>query len=208
MYMTKRLAHEKLGIIIVLHNYSSTIHSPEVTMLPKMIFAVLTIASISHATAEDFKKGPVISDFGPHAKVEHQSKLSDTTQFKVAFDLVKQAEPGQINRKIESLARFINMHAADGVPKENIQLALVIHGKAVWDVTKADAYQAKHHHPNANLILLEKLIENGVQIMICGQSAAYYNITPALLANGVNMSLSAMTEHALLQQQGYTLNPF
>ena len=36
----------------------------------------------------------------------------------------------------------------------------------------------------------------------------FYDITGGDLLPGVEMSLSAMTAHALLQQDGYTLNPF
>jgi intracellular sulfur oxidation DsrE/DsrF family protein len=47
-----------------------------------------------------------------------------------------------------------------------------------------------------------------VRIFVCGQSAAYYDVTTNDLLPGVEMALSAMTVHALLQQQGYSLNPF
>ncbi|HBH44411.1 MAG TPA: hypothetical protein DDY28_08390, partial [Hyphomonas atlantica] len=43
---------------------------------------------------------------------------------------------------------------------------------------------------------------------LCGQTAAYRDVTKADLLPGVEMSLSAMTAHAQLQQDGYTLNPF
>jgi intracellular sulfur oxidation DsrE/DsrF family protein len=47
-----------------------------------------------------------------------------------------------------------------------------------------------------------------VKIIVCGQTAAYYGVKTDELLPGVQMALSAMTAHALLQQQGYTLNPF
>jgi intracellular sulfur oxidation DsrE/DsrF family protein len=47
-----------------------------------------------------------------------------------------------------------------------------------------------------------------VQLLVCGQSAAYCDVKSDDLLPGVEMALSAMTAHALLQQQGYTLNPF
>jgi intracellular sulfur oxidation DsrE/DsrF family protein len=174
----------------------------------KALVAVFTIGLFANAMSAEFKKGPVFSEFGPHADVRHALTLSESSEFRVAFDVAKQGNPGAINKKFESLARFINMHVANGVPKENIQLALVVHGKAIWDLTKDDVFHTKHDRHNANLPLLKQLMDNGVRITVCGQSAAYYQISPDMLAKGVNMSLSAMTEHALLQQQGYTLNPF
>lgn len=56
--------------------------------------------------------------------------------------------------------------------------------------------------------LIAALIDHGVRIIVCGQSAAYYDVRTDDLLPDVEMALSAMTAHALLQQQGYTLNPF
>ena len=36
----------------------------------------------------------------------------------------------------------------------------------------------------------------------------YYDVAAEDLPDGVELMLSAMTAHALLQQDGYTLNPF
>ena len=43
---------------------------------------------------------------------------------------------------------------------------------------------------------------------ICGQSASVYGVKAEHLIEGVELELSAMTAHALLQQRGYTVNPF
>ena len=61
---------------------------------------------------------------------------------------------------------------------------------------------------NANAGLIAALIDAGVRIELCGQTAAFRDITQEDLLPGITMSLSAMTSHALLQQEGYTLNPF
>jgi intracellular sulfur oxidation DsrE/DsrF family protein len=52
------------------------------------------------------------------------------------------------------------------------------------------------------------LLGAGARIIVCGQTAAYYDVATEDLLPGVEMALSAMTVHALLQQQGFTLNPF
>ncbi|MDT3272587.1 DsrE family protein, partial [Shewanella sp. SP2S2-4] len=50
--------------------------------------------------------------------------------------------------------------------------------------------------------------DHGVKFYICGQSAAYFDLTSTSLLPGVDMALSAMTAHAILAQQGYSENPF
>ncbi|HCE21170.1 MAG TPA: hypothetical protein DF282_01490, partial [Hyphomonas sp.] len=47
-----------------------------------------------------------------------------------------------------------------------------------------------------------------VRIILCGQTAAYRDIEKSDLLPGVEIALSAMTAHAKLQQDGYSLNPF
>jgi intracellular sulfur oxidation DsrE/DsrF family protein len=118
------------------------------------------------------------------------------------------AEAGQINRKFDSLARFINMHTAAGVKPEKIELALVIHGRASIDMLTNASYKKVHNKENPNLALLSALMSHNVKVILCGQTAAAYEIEPSQLVEGAEVWLSAMTAHALLQQQGYSLNPF
>lgn len=152
------------------------------------------------AQATDFKTGPVIESFGKVSEVEGRTVIPEGSIFKVAFDISGAAEVGQLNRQFETAARFLNMHGRAGVPEENIHLALVIHGSASKDLLNTDG------NPNAPMIA--ELIKHDVKFILCGQTAAHRDITPDDLLPGVTISLSAMTAHALLQQDGYTLNPF
>ena len=61
---------------------------------------------------------------------------------------------------------------------------------------------------NGSAALIAALVDSGVEIFLCGQSAAAHGVDRDDLLPGVRMALSAMTQHALLQQRGYTLNPF
>jgi len=174
-----------------------------------MLLPLLALAQPASAQMENFKAGPVFRDFGPTAPVETDEAVPKDTQFRVAFDVSKAAEPGKINRTIESAARFINMHVAAGVPKENIHLAVVVHGGAAFDLTNQEFFAAhKEGKENASAAAIAQLQDHGVKFYLCGQSAAAHGIGNADLLPGVQMSLSAMTIHALLQQQDYTLNPF
>ena len=56
--------------------------------------------------------------------------------------------------------------------------------------------------------MLAALMDKGVRFIVCGQSAAYYDVTNDGLLPGVEMALSAMTAHAVLDTEGYALNPF
>ena len=155
----------------------------------------------------DFEYGPVFSTFGKHASVDSVSFPENQT-FKIAFDVAKAANPGEVNRKFESLARFINMHVANGVKQENLSLALVVHGSATEEMLKTANYKQRKGQPNGNETLLTALLEQGVEVIVCGQSAVAHGVEKSALIDGVKMDLSAMTAHARLAQEGYSVNPF
>ena len=164
------------------------------------------------AGPEAFTSGQTIPEFGKIAEVKVDQPVYRHHKFKVAFDVSKQADVGELNRNLVSAARFINMHTAASVKEKNIKLAIVIHGGATKDVTNEAYYSASQNgddkKSNANAALIKTLIEHGVEVYVCGQSAAFYDVDNTDLLPDVKMALSAMTAHALLQQKGYTLNPF
>jgi intracellular sulfur oxidation DsrE/DsrF family protein len=175
-----------------------------------IIIALVGVAVLGPVSAQEsaFSTGPLIKDYGPAASIEGREAIPPGTKFKVSFDVAKQAEPGKLNRTFVGSARFLNMHAKAGVPVGDMKLAVVVHGSAVHDVTNAVKYGEKHTEKNANADLIKVLLANGVEIYVCGQSATYQNVHKDDLLPGVKMSLSAMTAHAMLQQSGYTVNPF
>ena len=170
------------------------------------LFRAVSMAALvcaAPASAQDmsaFETGPVFAQFGPHAPVEGIGEVPGDTEFSIAFDVAKPADEGDRNRGFESAARFINMHVSHGVPEENIRIAVVVHGKAVNDLL------AKPDNTSADMV--QVMLGEGVRFIVCGQSAAAYGVTQDDLLPGVEMALSAMTAHALLQQRGYTVNPF
>jgi intracellular sulfur oxidation DsrE/DsrF family protein len=168
------------------------------TALAGLLLAAPAIAQTPNRDA--FTTGPVFEDFGPHAPVEGGEPLPSFSRFAIAFDVATAADDGTRNRGFESAARFINMHVAAGVPEDRIALAVVVHGKATLDLTTREG--------NASADMVEAMLARGVRFIVCGQSAAAYGVKKADLIEGVELHLSAMTAHALLQQDGYTVNPF
>jgi intracellular sulfur oxidation DsrE/DsrF family protein len=174
---------------------------------------IVTLIACSSFTAtagiDAFKSGSVIKDYGKVADVNSGLVIPAGMKFKVAFDLGSASKPAELNRGIDTLARFINMHVAAGVKFEDISVAMVVHGKAANDMTKDSFYQQLNAgQKNANKDLIAQLINNQVRFYVCGQTAAYYGITPQDLLPGVTMALSALTAHAVLAHEGYSVNPF
>ena len=167
-------------------------------------FLYLSSMPVAIAGPDDFHAGTIVKDYGKVASVPTALPLSEGTTFKVAFDVAEAAAAGSVNRRMASAARFLNMHGEAGIAVEDINVAIVVHGAAAMDLVNDERYGGE----NANAGLIAALVEAGVTIELCGQTAAYREITADDLLPGVELSLSAMTSHALLQQEGYTLNPF
>lgn len=168
----------------------------------RYLLATLLLFGITQNAVADektFTTGPVFDDYGPVASIDATMPIPPDTIFRHSFDVAAQAPAGEPNTTLVSAARFINLHARAGVPEENITVAVIVHGNAVKDVADENSASAG---------VVAALIDHGVRIIVCGQSATYRGITTDDLLPGVEMAHSAMTAHALFQQQGYTLNPF
>ena len=176
----------------------------------RAIFIALLLslgASHSFAGPDDFSTGPVIEGFGPAAVIEGSDPIPDGQAFKIAFDAAEDSD--DLNRTLVSAARFLNMNGKAGVNPNRINLAIVVHGGAVMDILSEEAHkERKDGSSNPNAPLVSALFEQNVRIILCGQTAAYRDVSLDDLLPGVEISLSAMTAHAQLQQDGYTLNPF
>lgn len=174
-----------------------------------IVAGMLALSSPAFAQDADMSFGPVFTDFGPTAAVATDMKIPKRAKFAVAFDTAKAGEVGELNRTLNTAARFVNMHVKAGVPKKHVKAAVIVHSKAAFDLTHDAFYGGKYDGAkNANADAIKALTSNNVRIILCGQTAAYYGVDNADLLPGVEMALSAMTAHALLQQDGYTLNPF
>lgn len=171
--------------------------------------AALLATAASAQDMSGFKTGPVFEEFGPHTPVEGLEPFAAHTELSHSFDAAKAAEDGGRNRSFESAARFINMHVANGVPEENIRVAVVVHGPAVFDLLSLEGWAAHEREgDNGSAAMVRAMLDHGSRFIVCGQSAAAQGITADKLIEGVEMDLSAMTAHAKLQQRGYTVNPF
>lgn len=155
------------------------------------------------AGPDDFHPGELIKGYGKIAEVPGLAPLPADTRFKLAIDVVEGGETGEINGKFETAASFLNLQHAQGIPPENVELALVVHGPAHRDLLNDAAYGGS----NPNTELLSLLQAQGVKVYYCGQSAVYRDVGRKDLLPGVELTPSATTTHALLQQRGFALRP-
>ncbi|WP_243641746.1 DsrE family protein [Maribacter algicola] len=160
--------------------------------------------------AQNKSSGPIITDFGQVWKIENQDYTLDTSKtFKAVFDIMTSPDDlNQVNPSIETAARFLNMHGQNGIPLEQLKVALVVHNKASKDVISSDAYQKKFGTKNPNEALLKALMAANADVIFCGQSSVSRGVPKEELIDGVQLSLSAMTALIQLQDDNYRLIKF
>jgi intracellular sulfur oxidation DsrE/DsrF family protein len=163
----------------------------------------------SQAPAPGRQAGPVVPTFGGVFDVPSPGLPAPKDQdLKLRFDVNVGPEPGELNAGFDTVARFLNMHARAGVPREHVKAALVIHGTAGKDTLKNDEYRKRFGKDNPNLALLDELLAAGVRIYLCGQTSMSRNLPRAVVTPAATIALSAMTAHLVLEKEGYVLNPF
>ncbi|TRO65359.1 DsrE family protein [Christiangramia sabulilitoris] len=175
------------------------------------LFLLLLIIFSNTSHAQQPQQGKIIPEYGKTYKVESPGFETDTTSLmKVVFDVGRSFDQSAPNKLIQTAARYLNMHGQAGLKPENMKVALVLHGKAVQDVLKNQAYLERFPEAelNLNLPLIKALKEKGVRIILCGQSAAFYNIDRKNASEDVQFALSAMTALVQLQNDNYRLINF
>lgn len=149
--------------------------------------------------------GPVIKDYGAtYEVINPEIETEINTEMKVIFDVDKSSDDkSEVNKYIEVAARFLNMHVNAGMKPEQLKAAMTIHAGAAQDVFTNEAYKEKFGIDNPNLKLINALSEAGVDVIVCGQSAAKNNMSREDINPNVKIALSATTALIQFQNKGY-----
>ena len=178
----------------------------------RIFFLVFVVASINQAIAEPVT-GPVIEGFGPVYYVPSEPLvLRPGEVLSVVFDVAAAPdEPGEPNYRLETVARFLNLHARAGLAAERMRVAIVLHGRATRAALEAEVFEDRYGEPHPDAALLDALAGAGVEpdiATIPNDDAAALGFEPDELAGGVRLSPSAMTALVRLQSSGYALIPW
>ena len=95
------------------------------------------------------------------------------------------------------------MHVEAGVPRENLDLVVMLYGGGTGTGLSNAAYREQFGVDNPNTALLRNLADAGVEIFACAQSAQLLGMTREQFAGPVGWAHSAMTVFAALDHQGY-----
>ncbi|MCK0191430.1 DsrE family protein [Arenibacter sp. F20364] len=172
------------------------------------VFLIQT--TLSYGQDNEPTTGPVFYNIGAVYSIDSLDYIPDTSQqLKAIFDVDrKHTDPSASNSIISSLHRYYNMHVRYGVPKEQIYLAIVLHGGSTKDALSPTVYKEKFNTDNPNKDLIKTLSDMGVHIYLCGQSMSYSGYSKEDLLPEVKVALSAMTVLTVYQMNNYALIKF
>lgn len=152
---------------------------------------------------------PAVPDFGDIRNLTETKQPDPGIDYKVVLDIsIASDNPKRTNPGLYHLARFMNLHAAGGIPPEKMHIVAVIHGGTTFSVLDDKGYNKHNGTDNPNIKLISQLKEAGVQFYVCGQSLmarnnGFDNVNPE-----VDISLSAMTVVTEFQSKGYGVMKF
>jgi intracellular sulfur oxidation DsrE/DsrF family protein len=122
---------------------------------------------------------------------------------RVVFDTTAAAPAGKPNRGLESAARLVNLYAKEGLSASRPQIAVILHFNATAAALTDAAHERTGGGSNPNRELVEKLLDNGVEVWVCGQSVVRGGHALADILPGVKVAHSAMIFNLNRQQDGW-----
>lgn len=155
------------------------------------------------------QSGPIIQSTGRSVKVDDPTfRIPSDHVFKAVY-VIDTADSVGTNQQLTTIARFLNLSARNGVPNERVRAAGVVHGSGWMSLLSDSAYGARFSgKPNPSKQLVEELLANGVQLVLCGQTAGFRGVKREELLPGVQLAISAMSALNVFQAQGYQFNPW
>ena len=127
--------------------------------------------------------------------------------YRYAIDATE-GERGKVNAAPRTAMYVYSMLEEDGVPRENITVAVVVHGDASFDFLKAERYAAHFGTAeNPNISLVEQFLAMGGQIWMSGFGMEFREIANSDLLPGIGVAPAALVDHVELQRQGFGLHP-
>ncbi|HTT36039.1 MAG TPA: DsrE family protein [Burkholderiales bacterium] len=166
------------------------------------------VAATAAAAADPVWVNPAIQEFGAVVSLPDAGmQPSKDIEYKVVFNATTGGPNEKINPALDRVARTVNVFASAGVPLSHLHFIAVVHGPATPAVLDNDHYREKFSVDNPNIKLIGALQKAGVKVVVCGQALAHNKFPHDWVNKDVEITLSALSDVIILEQQGYVLFP-
>ena len=166
------------------------------------------LAVTAASAAEPVWINPAIPDFGAVVSLPDSGmQPSKDTDYKVVFNVTLGGGNDKVNPSLDRVARTVNVFASAGVPLSHLHFVAVVHGPATPAVLDNEHYKEKFSLDNPNIKLIAELKAAGVKVVVCGQALAHNKFPHEWVNRDVEITLAALSDVIILEQQGYVLMP-
>ncbi len=175
--------------------------------MKKLIFVLSFTVSIGYAQTRIF---PAVKNYGGIFEIPYADEKPDPTlDYKIVIEVERENEkPDSLNWALNNVARVMNLHVMGGVPKEKLDVVIVLHGGATYNVMENETYKKKYKTDNPNLLLFKELSKAGVKIFVCGQSLINRKVDRTKMVPEVKIATSMLTTLTTYQMRGYAYLKF
>ena len=173
-------------------------------------FCGITLMSIGVAAnaAEPEWVYPTIQKYGKVVSLPDAGmQPSKDIDYKVVFNMTAGGDADKVNPSLDRAARAVNIFTSAGVPLSHLHFVVVIHGPATPSVLNNARYREKFSVDNPNIKLIGELEKVGVKVVVCGQALANQNFPHDWVDPQVEITLAAISDVIILEQQGYVFFP-
>lgn len=169
--------------------------------------ALMIIGAAAHAADPEWTY-PTIQGFGKIVALPDATmQPSKDADYKIVFNLTAGGDADKVNPSLDRVARAVNVFTSAGVPLSHLHFVVVVHGPATSLALDNEHYREKFRVDNPNVKLIGDLEKAGVKVEVCGQALAHQNFPQNGVNPQVEITLAAITNIVILQQQGYVLFP-
>ena len=177
--------------------------------LTYLLFTLCVALISTHLQAQEMVN-PVIKNYGGIRNAPHAVEKPDPD---MAYKVVIDVATGEKNKKrvsnaLNNVARLINLHVMGGLPKENLDIVLAIHGGATFAILDNELYNKKFGVDNPNLELIKELEAAGVRLFVCSQSLMGRNIDHESVMPEVKVATAMLTVMTTYQLKGHAYLKF
>lgn len=166
---------------------------------------VLSVATPLATAAPGRWTYPAIDRYGPVRPLPDAAVQPGRDHtYKAVFDVTKPIEAAsRADAGLDHVARAVNVFASARVPQSHLRFVAVVHGPATRAVLDNGHYRKLYGRDNPNLPLLRALHKAGVVVEVCGQALADNHFKRAWVAPSVQVTLSALSDLIIYENEGY-----
>lgn len=173
-----------------------------------IVLIIILFSSNSYSQDAQF---PIVKGYGGIYEIENVvEELEEGKKVKIVIELVSGNEtPEEHSFWVNNIARLMNLHGIEGVSPADLDVKVIVHGPAVFDLLSHGNYFEKYRIPkNPNIPVWEALSEAGADIIICGQSLIMRDLGRNEIWENTQVATSALTTITKNVADGYVLIKF